>query len=158
MVSTVKVVIPIEGNANVASIVDQDITTLDDADVALKAPLASPTFTGRVKLPNQQIAETAYSTDGAIAKGVGIAVLTKGTAGAYTLAAPTDVTDDGLILIIMSYSAAAHVVTATGLLEDGVTGGAKNAGTFAAFKGATITLCAHNAKWIVMSKNIVTVA
>lgn len=102
---------------------------------------------------------TSYSADGAITVGQGIAVLSKSaSAGAYTLAAPVDVTDDGKTLILTSTTARAHVVTATGLIQDGVTGGAKNTATFAAFAGASITLMAIGAKWHVLSKNVVTVA
>jgi hypothetical protein len=130
-------------------------TAVDDSE---KANLASPTFTGTVKLPNSQITITAYSSNGALSKSAGVAKLSKAGVGAYTLAAPTDVTDDGLILIITSTTANAHVVTATGLIEDGVTGGSKNTATFAAFAGASITLMALGAKWHVLSSNNVTVA
>lgn len=100
---------------------------------------------------------TVYATDGAIDPTVGVASLTKGSAGAYTLAAPT-AAQEGLELRITADSAFAHVVTATGLLNDGVTGGAKNAATFAAFVGAFVTLYAHNLKWSVESLKAVTVA
>ena len=104
-----------------------------------------------------QLAQVVYAEDGAINPQAGVAVLTKETAGAYTLAAPA-AADTGRTLIIVSDSAAAHVVTATGLLEDGVTGGAKDKGTFAAFKGAAITLLAYDERWMVLNKNVVTVA
>lgn len=98
---------------------------------------------------------TQYLTDGAIAPAAGIAVLTKGSAGAYTLAAPTI---DGDRLCITSSTAYAHVVTATDLVNDGVTGGAKDTMTFGAFAGASIDLVAFNGKWHVVAKNVVTVA
>jgi hypothetical protein len=65
--------------------------------------------------------------------------LTKGSAAAITLAAPT-AAQAGTQITIIAGSAYAHVVTATGLLNDGVTGGAKNTATFAAFVGASLTL------------------
>lgn len=99
----------------------------------------------------------AYAVDGAVLLIQGTSALTKGSIGAYTLAAPT-AAQEGLEINITSGSAFAHVVTATGLLNDGVTGGAKNTATFAAFVGATITLVAYNLKWNVISKNVVTVA
>lgn len=102
-------------------------------------------------------APTAFATDGAVTPTVGTATLTKGSAGAYTLAAPT-AAQDGMLLIITSRSAFAHVVTATGLLEDGVTGGAKNTATFAAFVGASCMLQAINLKWHTISLKAVTVA
>lgn len=111
-----------------------------------------------------QLAQVVYAEDGsvdpedgAIDPKAGVAVLTKETAGAYTLAAPA-AADTGRTLIIISDSAAAHVVTATDLLEDGVTGGPKDTATFAAFKGAAITLLAYDERWMVLNKNVVTVA
>ncbi len=104
----------------------------------------------------EEAAVTARATDGAIAT-YGLAVLTKGSAGAYTLAAP-GASDDGRMLIITAGTAFAHVVTATDLIDDGVTGGAKDTMTFAAFKGASIHLIAYGQKWHVVAKNLVTVA
>lgn len=102
---------------------------------------------------------TAYPADGAITipTGWGLASLTKGSIGAYTLAAPT-AAQEGTELVITAGSAFAHVVTATGLLQDGVTGGGKNTLTFAAFVGASVILYAVNLQWYVASKNLVTVA
>lgn len=102
-------------------------------------------------------AQTEYLTDGAIAITNGTAVLTKGSAGAYTLAAPT-AAQAGTRLRIISQTDFAHVITATNLIDDGVTGGAKDTATFAAFAGAAIELEAVNLKWVVVSKNVVTVA
>jgi D-ribose pyranose/furanose isomerase RbsD len=83
--------------------------------------------------------------------------LTKGSAGAYTLAAPTAAMN-GKELIIVAGTAFAHVITATNLLDDGVTGGAKDTATFAAFVGSGIHLMAYNLKWCVVAKNLVTIA
>lgn len=85
----------------------------------------------------------SYAADGVIT-GAGIALLTKTSIGAYTLAAPSS---DGIGLTIVSRTAFAHVVTATGLIDDGVTGGSKNQITFAAFAGASIHLVSAGAKW-----------
>lgn len=100
---------------------------------------------------------TAYAVDGAVLAGAGNAVLTKGSAGAYTLAAPA-ASQDGARLVITNGTAFAHVVTATDLLHDGVTGGAKDTATFGAFVGASLELMAYNQKWHVLSKNVVTIA
>jgi len=97
------------------------------------------------------------SADGAIPVTEGLVVLTKGSAGAQTLAAPT-AAQQGTRMTVVAGSAFAHVITATGLLDDGVTGGSKNTATFAAFVGASITLIAYNLKWVVESKNVVTIA
>lgn len=99
----------------------------------------------------------AYAVDGAITVANGVAKLTKAGVGAYTLAAPT-AAQEGFQLQIVNQTANAHVVTATGLLDDGVTGGSKNTATFGAFVGATLSLVAINLKWAVVSKNVVTIA
>lgn len=97
---------------------------------------------------------TQYLVDGAIAH-PGTAVLTKGSAGAYTLSAPLS---DNETLIATNATAFAHVITATGLIQDGVTGGAKNTATFGAFVGSSLELKSFAGKWNVINKNVVTIA
>lgn len=112
------------------------------------------------KLMDMQTPNIAtYASDGAIAftYPTQIAKLTKGSAGAYTLAAPT-AAQEGYRLLILCQSAYAHVVTATNLLDDGVTGGAKDTATMAAFVGASLDLIAINLKWHIVSKNVCTIA
>lgn len=96
-------------------------------------------------------------TTAAIPIATGIVVMNKGSASAFTLAAPTAL-QNGTRMTFISDSAYAHVITATGLLHDGVTGGAKNTATFGAFKGASLTLVAYNLLWYVESKNVCTIA
>lgn len=96
-----------------------------------------------------------YSGDGAIAVRSHTAVLTKGSAAAMTLAAPTV---NGIEIQISAGSAFAHVVTATGLIDDGVTGGGKNTWTSAAFVGSSIRLISYNGHWLVISKNLGAIA
>jgi hypothetical protein len=96
---------------------------------------------GTLVAPAQLFPVTLYPADGAITIATGIAKLTKGSIAAMTLAAPT-VAQEGTELTITSASAFAHVVTATGAIQNGVTGGAKTTITFAAFIGASITLLA----------------
>jgi len=102
---------------------------------------------------------TTYSTDGAITftNPYNIAKLTKGSAAAMTLAAPSTA-QEGYRLLVLNQSAYAHVITATNLLDDGVTGGAKDTATFGAFVGASLDLIAINQKWHVVSTNVVTIA
>jgi len=108
-------------------------------------------------LSNKTEPATTYAVDGALSPVAGTAILSKGSAGAYTLAAPT-AAQVGSRLIITSISAFAHVVTATDLIDDGVTGGAKDTLTFGAFAGATIELLAMaSLKYNVISKNVVTI-
>ena len=115
---------------------ETDIDTIEAADLAA-------------------VAVTEYLVNGAIGVTRGNKALTKATAGAYTLAAPAT---DGAEITVFAATAAAHVVTATGLLEDGITGGAKDTLTFAAFVGASATLVGFDGQWIVKSLNAVTVA
>jgi len=120
--------------------------------------LTSPVVTGPTITGGTSTAvppATEYAEDGAIAVATHIAVLTKSTEGAYTLAAPTA---DNIQITITSESAAAHVVTATNLIENGTTGGPHDKCTFAAFPGASITLLSRNGVWNVLSATNVTVA
>lgn len=95
--------------------------------------------------------------DGAITITDGSVVMTKGSAAAVTLAAPT-AAQLGTEMDIYAGSAFAHVVTATGLVDDGVTGGSKTTLTFGAFVGASITLkSVQSGKWAVKAKNVVTI-
>ena len=106
----------------------------------------------RNNLPPQTL-----SADGAIPVIGGTFNITKGSAAALTLAAPS-ASQDGLIMRIVNSTAFAHVITATNLLDDGVTGGAKDTATFGAFVGSALELMAMNSRWIVVSKNVVTIA
>lgn len=83
--------------------------------------------------------------------------LSKATALAVTLVAPSTA-QDGLTLTFTSLTAAAHVITATGLLADGTTGSPHDTATFAAFQGASLVLQAQNGVYSVVSNNHVTIA
>lgn len=112
-------------------------------------------------LTNKTIAAKAIVTtiagDGAIVIAPGLVVLTKGSPAAITLAAPA-AGDVGTEITIYGGSAFAHVVTATGLIDDGVTGGSKTTATLGAFVGASLTLVAAQVgKWGVKAKNVVTI-
>lgn len=76
--------------------------------------------------------------------------ITKATAAAIVLVAPSKA-QDGLRLQYTSLTNAAHVITATSLLGDGVTGAPHTTATFAAFIGASITLEAQNGIWNVIA-------
>jgi hypothetical protein len=78
-------------------------------------------------------------------------VITKAGVAAMTLAAPTTGTDDGNEMTITSSTAFAHTITATGLLQTG--SAAVNVATFNAQAGASLTLMAYAAKWIVLNAN-----
>lgn len=114
----------------------------------------------RDQLDPTQLDVTVYTSDGAITPVTlgGLHILSKSSAIAATLAAPTAGSDDGVQLILTAGTAFAHVVTATGLIQDGVTGGAKNTWTSAAFVGSSLHLIAYNGKWHVVVKNLGTIA
>lgn len=105
-------------------------------------------------LPNRLLA-TQYVADGALSTvGGDCAVLTKGSAGAYTVAAPVSGVDDGTILVMTAGTNFAHVVTFTGnTLLDGTTG-ANAAWTSAAFIGSSLTVMAMTGKWLVIAQNL----
>lgn len=79
----------------------------------------------------------------------GLYRLSKGSAAAITLPAPRAILDDYKQIAIVSDSAFAHVITATGLLKTGAA--AVNTATFAAFVGANVVLMAFNGLWYAVS-------
>lgn len=94
------------------------------------------------------------TTNGAITVASGMYVITKAGVLADTLAAPTAGVQDGMIISIISSTADAHTLTATGLLQTGAT--YVNLATFAAHAGAGLTLMAYNGYWIVLYSNGIT--
>jgi hypothetical protein len=103
----------------------------------------------------QNFATTLISANGALPVTSGVVVITQTAATASTLAAPAA---NGVVLRITSSTAFAHVITATGLINNGTTGGPHNTMTWAAFPGASITLIGYGGLWYVASANLVTVA
>jgi len=98
-------------------------------------------------------AVTVYTADGAVAVTNGLHVISKTSAAAMTIAAPT-AAQNGLVLTITAGTAYAHVITGNNLLHNGVTGGAKDKITLGAFLGASATLVAYNLLWHVVSLNV----
>ncbi|MCB0251815.1 MAG: hypothetical protein KDI07_24820, partial [Anaerolineae bacterium] len=78
------------------------------------------------------------------------AIITKGTAAALTLAAPTATTHDGVIIDITSTTAAAHTVTATTI---GFNAGdaASDVCTFSAAIGNNLRVVAYQGEWYVLN-------
>lgn len=101
--------------------------------------------------------QTAMAVNGAATIASGTVLFTKAGVLAATLAAPT-AGEAGTRITFISQTDNAHTITATDLIDDGVTGGAKDLATFAAFAGASITLEAVNLKWAVVASNNVTVS
>lgn len=109
-------------------------------------------------LQNKSVILNTYAVDGAVTVVPQSAYLTKGSAGAYTIAAP-GAAGIGTQITFIAGTDFAHVVTFTGsTLKDGTTG-AKVTWTSAAFIGSCITVEAVTAtQWVVVSKNLGTVA
>lgn len=82
-------------------------------------------------------------------------LIDKNGVAAMTLAAP-NTGDDGLYMRIISTTANAHTITATGLYQDGA--GHVNLATFAAQIGASIDLMALAGKWVVIRVQGVTMS
>lgn len=82
--------------------------------------------------------------------------IAKASAAAIVLVAPSKA-QDGLTLVFTSLTAAAHVITATTLLGDAVSGSPHTTATFAAFIGASLTLKAENGIYNVISSTGVTI-
>lgn len=83
--------------------------------------------------------------------------LTKASAlSSTTLAAPLT-SSNGVRLTITSQTAAAHVITATGLIADGASGSPEDTATWDAEKGASLTLVASDGLWNVVAAVGVTI-
>lgn len=89
------------------------------------------------------VAFERISANGTITLGKTLVFLTKSTAlSATTLAAPTDPDMDGQSVTIVSQTAAAHVITATDLIN-----GDNDSLTFTANIGSCVTLYADGGEW-----------
>lgn len=97
-----------------------------------------------------------YTANGAITIQTGTHLITKGTAAAMTLAAPSTA-QNGTRLRIISTTAAAHTLTQT---TPGFNNGstASDVGTFGGAIGDNIMLEAYNGIWYVTGKTNVTLA
>lgn len=109
-------------------------------------------------LQNKIVPFNTYAVDGAVTVVPQTAYLTKGSAGAYTLAAP-GTAGIGTVITLSTGTDFAHVVTFTGTtLQDG-TAGANSTWTAAAVQGSSLTVVGVTAtKWNVVSFNLGTIA
>ncbi len=96
--------------------------------------------------------QAVIAADGALPVVSGSSIVTKAGVCAMTLAAPSA---NGVRRTVTSYSDNAHTITATGLVHDATTG-THTTGTFAAFKGASVTLEGYDGKWLVVGGSGVT--
>lgn len=98
----------------------------------------------------------AITGDGAITIQNAVVELSKGSAAAITIAAPTAGTHDGILIEVTTISAQAHVITCA---TDGFNAkGSSGTVTFTAAIGNTVVLRAYNGHWYTVNKNGVTVA
>ena len=98
------------------------------------------------------VAAQVLSADGAITIDSQSVVITKATAVAGTLAAPTNPDMNFLTMTITSTTAAAHVVTATDLIN-----GDDDTLTWTAAAGNACILMAYGGEWLTVSLEGVTV-
>jgi hypothetical protein len=129
---------------------------------ALATDFASLPSTSTITRPPFSPFQTTIGANGVIAVPADVRPvvvnITKATALSTTTLAAPSVANNGAQLTITSETAAAHVITATGLINDGTSGAPHNTLTFAAFAGASITLVAQNGLWNVVANNNVTVS
>jgi hypothetical protein len=127
--------------------------------LGLLSPVLSGTATGTYTLAGTPTITGAaisqsvvtLSSSGTLTPSSGVKVVTTGSAATYAVATATEGTE----MTIISNSDFAHVFTFTGsTLLDGTTG-ANSTATFAAFKGASITVISTGSTWL--TKSIVAV-
>lgn len=100
-------------------------------------------------------APVALAGDGAIDPNTSATyVITKGSAAALTLAAPTNPGSDGVTIVVTSNTAFAHTITTATLLDTGTA--LTTSVVFAAFAGASVTLMAWAGRWKIISSNAIT--
>lgn len=116
-------------------------------------------ITGNLPVANGGSGETvlgaAYNADGAITTRNGSVVLTKGSAAAMTLLAPTVTTDDFKNLRIVSATAFAHTVTNVAPGFNGA-GASKDVATFGGAVGDSMIVMAYQGVWLVLNLTNVT--
>jgi hypothetical protein len=90
-----------------------------------------------------------YADNGAITVNSHVAVLSKGTAGAYTLAAPTTA-QNGTQILVLNTTGLAHVITvgaANAMIDEWGGAAIGNTLTLTAMEGIAVHLLAYNGKW-----------
>ena len=113
----------------------------------------SPTLTGGTSTHKYVVTE--MSANGAITISPGVVAITKTSAAALTIAAPSEA-QDGTVITITSMTDFAHVITFTGskFIKGAAT--AYNTVTFDAYKGASVRVIACNGYWVQNAANSVT--
>jgi hypothetical protein len=130
--------------ANLIGTVEQYVAS----GIALIRPIYNPPLGDTVQV---------LSANGAVIVKPGTVFVTKGTACVMTLADPTTGVHDGMVIDVISTTAAAHTLTNAGSGFN-VGGAASDVGTFAAAIGNGITVVAYGGKWYVRRNTNVTLA
>lgn len=140
-----------DGGAVFADAATVEVDTINEATSA-----AGVTVDGVLLKDGIVGAIQAITGDGAITIQNALVVLSKGSAAAITLAAPTAGTHDGRTITVVATSAQAHVITS------GVDGfnakGSSGTATFGGAIGDSVTFKAHNGHWYTTSLINVTIA
>ncbi len=96
-----------------------------------------------------------YADDGAIPVRSHTAFLSKGSAQAMTLTAPTATTHDGVTITVISISAQTHTVTAT-TIGFNAADAAGDVGTYGGAIGDSFAFVAYQGEWYIFSNINVT--
>ena len=134
-----------DGDSNFTNVVASGTLAVTGAATFADDLTVTGTLTGTLVPPQVVDADG----DGAITIQTSIVFITKGSAAALTLAAPTVDDDDGVTIWIIATTAAAHTVTATtigfnALNTDG------DLGTFGGAVGDGIGVMAFQGEWYVI--------
>lgn len=133
-------------NGSPAKLSEIEVTGISTFTGAVTAPAGiTGNVTGNVS-GGAQRPVVVIAGDGAITIADSVVILTKGSAAAITLAAPTAVTHDGMRIDIIAGSAQAHVVTTTGAAG----GAGQDVLTFGGAINDSISLIARNALWYII--------
>lgn len=105
----------------------------------------------------QQDSVAVASANGAITIAPSTVFITKATAAALTIAAPTPTTHDGYIIRIVSTTAAAHTITAT-TIGFNAADAAGDVATLGGAIGDGLTIIAYQGEWYVLNAVNATIA
>lgn len=151
--------VPISGTITVRARGDQGTPAVAHSALAF-VQTSSNTADFPVTPPQSDVPIAPYATD-VVTLGTDVTlacpskdtvyIIDKATAIAVTLSAPTTGQDGRTIRFIVNTPTLAHVITATSLIADGVSGSPHTTITPAQFKGASITLMAQQGLWAVVA-------
>lgn len=133
-----------------------DATAIATDIISEKVAAAGVTIDGLLIKDGTEGNQQVISGDGAITIQTGQVILTKASAAAITIAAPTAGTHDKMEITIFTHTAQAHVITCASVGFNAK--GSSGTVTFTAAIGNSVTLRAYNGNWYAVVKTGVTVA